>query len=63
MTTARGLAAMQSDPPAICTLSIGGCWIDPDAGWNDWYAHADAALYRAKRNGGDGIAWHAAGES
>ena len=60
--TARGLAAMQADPPAICTLSIGGCWIDPDAEWNDWYARADAALYRAKRAGGDRIAWHAAGE-
>ena len=60
--TARGLAAMQAEPPAICTLSIGGCWIDPDAEWNDWYARADAALYRAKRAGGDRIAWHAAGE-
>ena len=61
--TARSLAAMQADPPAICKLSIGGCWIDPDAEWNDWYARADAALYRAKRDGGDTIAWHAAGES
>ena len=61
--TARGLAAMQADPPAICPLSIGGCWIDPDAEWNDWYARADAALYRAKRAGGDRIAWHAAGDA
>jgi diguanylate cyclase (GGDEF)-like protein len=61
--TARSLSAMQSDPPAICKLSIGGCWIDPDSEWNDWYAQADAALYRAKRRGGDGIAWHVAGES
>jgi len=61
--TARGLAAMQAEPPAICTLSIGGCWLDPDAGWNDWYARADAALYRAKRAGGDRIAWHVPGES
>ena len=61
--TARGLAAMQADPPAICTLSIGGCWIDPDAEWNDWYARADAALYRAKRAGGDRIAWHAPGDA
>jgi diguanylate cyclase (GGDEF)-like protein len=60
--TARGLAAMQTEPPAICTLSIGGCWIDSDSEWNDWYAHADAALYRVKRRGGDGIAWHASGE-
>jgi diguanylate cyclase (GGDEF)-like protein len=60
--TARSLAAMQADPPAICKLSIGGCWIDPDAEWNDWYARADAALYRAKRRGGDGIAWHSAGD-
>jgi GGDEF domain-containing protein len=54
---------MQADPPAICTLSIGGCWLDPDAEWNDWYARADAALYRAKRLGGDAIAWHRAGET
>ena len=52
-----------ADPPAICPLSIGGCWIDPDAEWNDWYARADAALYRAKRAGGDRIAWHAAGDA
>jgi diguanylate cyclase (GGDEF)-like protein len=61
--TARGLAEMQSDPPAICRLSIGGCRMDPDSEWSDWYARADAALYRAKRLGGDGIAWHQAGES
>ena len=60
--TAHSLAAMQSEPPAICTLSIGGCWIDPDSDWSDWYANADAALYRAKRSGGDTIAWHVAGE-
>lgn len=60
--TARSLAEMQSDPPAICTLSIGGCWVDPDSQWMDWYANADAALYRVKRGGGDGIAWHAAGD-
>ena len=61
--TARGLAAMQTTPPAICTLSIGGCWLDSDSEWSDWYAQADAALYRVKRRGGDDIAWHAAGES
>jgi len=59
--TARSLAEMQADPPAICRLSIGGCWIDPDAEWSDWYAQADAALYRAKHGGGDRIAWHVAG--
>ena len=61
--TAHSLAAMQSEPPAICTLSIGGCWIDPDSDWSGWYANADAALYRAKRSGGDTIAWHVAGEA
>ena len=61
--TARGLAAVQTEPPAICTLSIGGCWIDPDADWSDWYARADAALYQAKHGGGDGIAWHVAGDA
>ena len=29
----------------------------PAKDWNDWYAHADAALYRAKRLGGNRVHW------
>ena len=43
--------------PLICTLSLGACLISPSGDWNDWYAHADAALYRAKRLGGNRVEW------
>ncbi|MBW3549910.1 MAG: GGDEF domain-containing protein [Proteobacteria bacterium] len=43
--------------PAICALSVGACLVDPQADWNEWYAQADAALYRAKRHGGDRVEW------
>lgn len=57
-TTARSLQQMQPSPPLICTLSVGVCPVGDDTQWNDWYALADEALYRAKRLGGDRVEWH-----
>ena len=57
-TSARTLRQMQSVPPQITTLSIGACVIgDDEHAWEHWYAHADTALYRAKRLGGDRVEW------
>ena len=57
VTTARALQDMQPAPPLICALSVGACMIDPQSEWNDWYALADKALYRAKRAGGNRVEW------
>lgn len=59
-STARALHALQPTPPQITTLSIGACLGMPALGWDDWYAQADAALYRAKRLGGDRVECHGA---
>ena len=55
--TARGLLERKPTPPQITTLSIGASLATPGLGWDDWYAQADAALYRAKRLGGNRIEW------
>ncbi|HEY5972610.1 MAG TPA: GGDEF domain-containing protein [Pseudoxanthomonas sp.] len=57
VSTARALQQMQPSPPLICSLSVGACLIDPERDWNDWYAQADKALYRAKRGGGNRVEW------
>jgi diguanylate cyclase (GGDEF)-like protein len=57
INTARGLLELQSSPPQITTLSIGASVATPGLDWDDWYAQADAALYRAKRLGGNRIEW------
>lgn len=41
----------------ICTVSLGACLVDARYEWNDWYAQADLALYRAKRLGGNRVEW------
>ena len=53
------LERMHSRPPQMTTLSIGACLIGKGthAGWENWYAQVDDALYRAKRNGGDCVEW------
>ena len=57
VSTAHALQQMQPSPPLICTLSVGACLIDPERDWNDWYAQADKALYRAKSVGGNRVEW------
>lgn len=57
VTTAKGLRQMSHGAPLICPLSIGACLVDPAGDWPDWCALADAALYRAKRLGGDRVEW------
>ena len=55
--TAQALYKLQPSPPQIATLSIGACPVSPAQVWDDWYASADAALYRAKRLGGNRVEW------
>lgn len=62
VATARQLLQMpvKAEPgqaPRMCSLSLGACLISPEGDWSDWYARADAALYRAKRLGGNGVQW------
>ena len=57
VTTAHALQQLQAVPPQMTTLSVGACLLTPELGWDDWYALADAALYRAKRGGGNRVEW------
>ena len=57
VSTALALQQMQPTPPLITTLSVGACLVDSTREWNDWYAQADQALYRAKSVGGNRVEW------
>ena len=58
--TAHQLMELSEDhhtAPTICPLSVGAALVDRRLDWNDWYAMADGALYRAKRLGGGRVEW------
>jgi diguanylate cyclase (GGDEF)-like protein len=56
--SARMLERMHNWPPQMTSLSIGACMIGDEGNqWEYWYAQADDALYRAKRQGGDCVEW------
>ena len=62
VATTRHLAQLPrgtgtGQPPQMCTLSLGACLVSTSGDWSHWYARADAALYRAKRLGGDCVQW------
>jgi diguanylate cyclase (GGDEF)-like protein len=61
LATAQSLMSVPQSSPNICPVSVGACMVDPRAEWNEWYAHADAALYQAKRLGGNRVQWKDAG--
>jgi len=57
VATTRSLLLLQQAVPTICPVSVGACLVEPERDWNDWYARADAALYEAKRLGGNRVHW------
>ncbi len=57
VSTTRSLLKLQQAVPTICPVSVGACLVEPERDWNDWYARADAALYEAKRLGGNRAFW------
>ena len=57
VATTRSLLRLQQAVPTMCAVSVGACLVDLSGDWNDWYACADAALYEAKRQGGNQVAW------
>ncbi|CTP84940.1 signal transduction protein [Xanthomonas translucens pv. poae] len=58
IATVQNLLGVPHPSPHICPVSIGISRVDPQSDWNDWYANADAALYEAKRLGGNRLYWH-----
>jgi diguanylate cyclase len=57
IATTRNLMGLQQLVPTICPISVGACLVETEQEWNDWYARADAALYEAKRLGGNRAFW------
>lgn len=57
VATTRNLLRLQQAVPTMCAVSVGACLVDLSSDWNDWYARADAALYEAKRQGGNQVVW------
>ena len=51
----RAVQQSLSGPGGPVTVSIGGATLRPSDAWNDWLSRADAAMYRAKREGRDRV--------
>lgn len=57
LSAVHGLLERSHGTPHVSLVSIGASLLDPDAGWSEWYASADRALYQAKRDGGNCLRW------
>jgi diguanylate cyclase (GGDEF)-like protein len=57
LSAVHGLLERSHGTPHVSLVSIGASLLDADAGWSEWYASADRALYRAKRDGGNCLRW------
>ena len=57
LAAVHGLIERNHATPHVSLVSIGACLLQPEAGWSEWYACADRALYRAKRAGGNCLRW------
>ncbi|MCD9095394.1 GGDEF domain-containing protein [Luteimonas fraxinea] len=51
----RVVAEQSSSPSGPMTVSVGAALFDGEKDWQDWFAKADAALYEAKKQGGNRI--------
>lgn len=63
LSAVHGLQERQTGVPRICPISIGICLLEPGSPWSECYNRADAALYAAKRQGGNRLQWHCAQQS
>ena len=57
LSAVHGLLERSPGTPHVSLVSIGACLLAPEAGWSEWYARADRALYQAKRDGGNCLRW------
>ena len=49
----EAVASRLAAPGGRITVAVGGAMLSMERDWQDWFARADAALYLAKRDGGD----------
>jgi diguanylate cyclase (GGDEF)-like protein len=57
LSAVHGLLERSHGTPHVSLVSIGASLLAPEAGWSEWYASADRALYQAKRDGGNCLRW------
>ena len=57
LSAVHGLLERSHGTPHVSLVSIGASLLVPEAGWSEWYACADRALYQAKRDGGNCLRW------
>ncbi|HEL3172068.1 TPA: GGDEF domain-containing protein [Stenotrophomonas maltophilia] len=57
LSAVHGLLERSHGTPHVSLVSIGASLLAPEAGWSEWYANADRALYQAKRDGGNCLRW------